>query len=236
MVIQRPASARLCQPITTWPLHPGDPLMRLLPQDTVFFDLFDAQVEAVVESAAAFQRLAGDASRLAVEAQTLDDIEHRADEITHEIANRVHAMFVTPFDKEDISLLSGTLDDIVDYLEAAVSRMVLYRVGTPPPELVPLSHLIVEITDLLAQAVRGLRRLTNRDALHRLFVEIHRVENESDGVYREALSRLYDLPEPTPEALLHLMKCKEILDRLEISIDKCEDAANAVESIAVKYG
>jgi uncharacterized protein len=210
--------------------------MRILPQDTVFFDLFNAQVEAVVESAAAFGRLAADFSRLAEERELLDEIEHRADGITHELANRVDTMFVTPFDKEDISSLSHTLDDIVDYLEAAVSRMVLYKVGKPPAELLPLSRLMVEITGLLAQAVKALRQIKGRDAMHRLFVEIHRVENESDEVYREALGRLYDLPEPTPQAMLDLMKWKEILDRLEMATDKCEDAANAVESIVVKYG
>src|SRR5215216_5551573 len=89
----------------------GDPDMRFLPQDTVFFDLFDAQVDLVVEAAASFSRLASDFGRLTDEARTLDDIEHRADEITHELANRVDAMFVTPFDKEDISSLYGTLDD-----------------------------------------------------------------------------------------------------------------------------
>jgi uncharacterized protein len=210
--------------------------MRILPQDTAFFDLFNAQIEAVVESAAAFGRLAADFSRLAEECQTLDDIEHRADGITHELANRVDTMFVTPFDKEDISNLSHTLDDIVDYLEAAVSRMVLYKVGEPPPELLPLSRLMTEITHLLAQTVKGLRQIKNRDEMHRLFVEVHRVENESDEVYRKALGRLYDLPEPTPQTMLELMKWKEILDRLEMATDKCEDAANAVESIVVKYG
>ncbi len=210
--------------------------MRILPHDTVFFDLFNAQVDAVVESAAAFGRLAEDFSRLAEECRVLDEIEHRADGITHELANRVDTMFVTPFDKEDIANLSHTLDDIVDYLEAAVSRMVLYQVGKPPAELLPLSRLMCEISQLLAQAVRSLRQIKNRDEMHRLFIEIHLVENESDEVYREALGKLYDLPELTVEAMLRLMKWKEILDRLEMATDKCEDAANAVESIVVKYG
>jgi uncharacterized protein len=210
--------------------------MRFLSQDTIFFDLFDAQVSAVIECAAAFQRVAEDFTQLPTEIKTLDDIEHRADGITHQLANRVDAMFVTPFDKEDISLLAGTLDDIVDYVEAAVSRMGLYKVALPPTALRPLAQLMREITDLLAQAVRGLRHIKNRDELRRLFVEIHRVENESDTVYRQALGNLYEIAEPTPQTLLELMKWKEILDRLEIAIDKCEDAANVVESILVKYG
>jgi predicted phosphate transport protein (TIGR00153 family) len=209
--------------------------MRILPQDSAFFDLLDAQVDAVIESAAAFARLAEEFSRLEAETAALDEIEHRADGITHALANRVDAMFVTPFDKEDISHLSGTLDDIVDYLEAAVSRMVLYQVASPPPALLPLSRLMTEITELLARAVKGLRKINQRDELRRLFVEIHRVENDSDTVYRQALSHLYDVPEPTPAALLELMKWKEILDRLEMAVDKCEDAANAVESMVVKY-
>ena len=210
--------------------------MRILPQDTTFFNLFDAQVEAVVEAAAAFGRLAEDPARLDRERNTLDEIEHRADGVTHELANRVDAMFVTPFDKEDISNLSHTLDDIVDYLEAAVSRMALYNVGKPPAELLPLSRLLVEITGLLAQAVKGLRRIKSRDEMHTWFVEIHRVENEADEIYHQALGRLYALPQPTPESLLEMMKWKEILDRLEMTTDKCEDAANAIEQMMVKYG
>jgi uncharacterized protein Yka (UPF0111/DUF47 family) len=210
--------------------------MRLLPQDTAFFDLFDAQVDAVVESAAAFGRLAADFSRLPEEARVLDDIEHRADNITHELANRADVMFVTPFDKEDIAHLFGTLDDIVDSLESAVSRMVLYHVQEPPAALQPLARLMNEIAGLLAAAVKSLRKIKSREEMRQLFIEIHRVENESDEVYLQALSRLYDLPEPTPQSLLHLMKWTEILDRLEAAVDKCEDAANVVESIVVKYG
>jgi uncharacterized protein len=210
--------------------------MRLLPQDTAFFDLFDAQVEAVVESAAAFGRLAADFSRLTIEAKTLDDIEHRADGITHELANRADAMFVTPFDKEDIAHLYGTLDDIVDNLESAVSRMVLYHVREPPDALPGLARVMNEITGLLATAVKSLRHIKSRDEMRQLFIDIHRVENEGDVIYLQTLSKLYDLPGPTPESLLDLMKWTEILDRLEAAVDKCEDSANAVESIVVKYG
>jgi predicted phosphate transport protein (TIGR00153 family) len=209
--------------------------MRLLPQHTLFFDLFDAQVEAVIQAAAALCRLAEDFGQLEQEVKTLDEIEHRADGITHELANRVDAIFVTPFDKEDISLLSGTLDDSVDFIEAAVSRMLLFKVEMPPPEFLPLARLITEITGLLAEAVKGLRRIKNRERLHHLFVEIHRVENECDDLYHQALGRLYDLPDPTPASLLQLMKWKEVLDRLEMAVDKCEDAANVVESTVVKY-
>src|SRR5207249_4968575 len=161
-----------------------------------FCDLFDAQVEAVVESAASFGRLAADFSRLSEEAKVLDDIEHRADGITHELANRADAMFVTPFDKEDIAHLFGTLDDIVDNLESAVSRMVLYHVQEPPPALQPQAQLMNEIAGLLATAVKSLRQIKSRDQMRQLFIEIHRVENDSDEVYLQALSRLYDQPEP----------------------------------------
>lgn len=198
--------------------------------------MFDAQVEAVVDSAVALGQLADDFGRLPEIARSMDDIEHRADGITHELANRADAMFVTPFDKEDISNLFGTLDDIVDHLESAVSRMALYHVREPPDALRPLARLMNEIAPLLATAVKSLRQIKSRDEMRQLFIEIHRVENESDEVYLQALSRLYDQPGPTPESLLQLMKSKEILDRLEAAVDKCEDAANVVESIVVKYG
>lgn len=179
--------------------------MRILPQDSAFFDLLDAQIDAVVEAAAACGRLAAEFGQLAQERNALDEIEHRADGITHALANRVDQMFVTPFDKEDISHLSHMLDDIVDYGEAAASRMVIYKVEQPPAALLPLSQRVHEIAALLATLVKGLRHLKERDAIHKRFIEIRRVENESDEVYRQALGQLYELPELTPEALLHLM-------------------------------
>jgi predicted phosphate transport protein (TIGR00153 family) len=209
--------------------------MRLLPHDATFFDLFDAQVDAVVQAAAALRRLAEDFGRLEEELKALDEIEHRADNITHELANRVDATFVTPFDKEDISHLAGILDDIVDFIEEAVSRMHLCKVEAPPPEFLSLARLMTEIANLVAEAVKGLRKIKQRDRLRQLFVEIHRIENECDDLYIQALGQLFDLPDPTPAALLRLMKWREVLDRLEMAIDRCEDAANVVERTVVKY-
>jgi predicted phosphate transport protein (TIGR00153 family) len=209
--------------------------VRILPQDKVFFDLFDAQVDAVGEAAAAFSRLAADFGRLGQEIQTLDEIEHRADGITHELANRVDRMFVTPFDKDDISLLAGRLDDIIDFLEAAISRMGIYQVGSPPPELLPFSQRFIEAASLLSQAIKSLRQIKSREEMRQLFVEIHRVENDCDTIYRHALARMYELVNPGPQELLDLMKWKEIFDRLETAMDACEDAANVVESMVVKY-
>jgi len=209
--------------------------MRLLPQDAVFFDLFDALVDDVVQAAAAFRRLSEEFACLPEVVKALDEIEHHADGVTHELANRADAMFVTPFDKEDISHLAGTLDDIVDLLESAVHRMALYQVDAPPPELAVLGRLITELTALVAQAVKGLRQIRNRAKVRELFIEIHRIENECDDLYHRALAHLYDLPEPTPVGLLRLMKWREILERLERAVDRCEDAANVVESTVVKY-
>ena len=206
--------------------------MRLLGRDMTFYTLLEQQADCAVRAALEFQGLARDFSHLANSAAKVEDIEHEADEVTHRLANKVDSTFVTPLDKEDLHKLSSGLDDITDQIEAAVGRIALYKLPQPRPDLDALLALLVDIAKATANAVAQLRHGRPRQELHECFVRIHELENHSDQRFRQALSDLFDMPDPDP---LMVIKWKEIYDRIEIAVDKCEDVANVIESVVVKY-
>jgi predicted phosphate transport protein (TIGR00153 family) len=206
--------------------------LRLLGRDLTFYVLLEKQAECAVRAAREFHNLTRNFATLAERAQRIDDIEHEADEVTHQLANKVDSTFVTPLDKEDLHRLSSGLDDITDQIEAAVGRLALYRLSVPRPDVEPLVGLLVEITEATADAVGQLRHGRQREKVQDMFIRIHEIENQSDKRFRKALADLFD--EPDPDALM-VMKWKEIYDRIEIAVDKCEDVANVIESVVVKY-
>ena len=206
--------------------------MRLFGKDLTFYNLLEAQAQAAHRAARLLHELTADFSRLEEYAEQMDRIEKEADELTHQLANRANRTFVTPIDKEDLRELSGALDDITDAIEAATGRIRLYRLKTPRPDLDPMVALLVEIVGLTYEAVSTMPHSRDRAALQQLFIRIHKLENDSDRSYRLALQELFDQPNPDP---LSVIKWKEIYDRIEIAVDKCEDVANVIESVVVKY-
>jgi predicted phosphate transport protein (TIGR00153 family) len=206
--------------------------LRLLGKDFTFYTLLEKQADCAVQAAREFHNLSRNFATLAERSKRIEDIEHEADEVTHQLANRVDSTFVTPLDKEDLHALSSGLDDITDQIEAAVGRLSLYRLTTPRPDLEPLVKLLVDVTEATAEAVGHLRHRRQRDAVQPSFIRIHELENQSDRRFRQALADLFDQPNPDP---LMVIKWKEIYDRIEIAVDKCEDVANVIESVVVKY-
>jgi len=206
--------------------------LRLFGQDTTFYDLLEAQAEAAHRAALTFHKLTRNFLNMAEYAAQIDRIEKEADELTHQLANRIDATFVTPLDKEDLHALSSALDDVTDLIEAAAARLQLYNLTVPRPDIGPLVGLLVQITEATHDAVSELRQLRRREVMQPLFVRIHEIENESDSAFRLALATLFNAPDPEP---LMVMKWKEIYDRVEMAIDKCETVSDIVESVVVKY-
>ena len=206
--------------------------MSLLGRDLTFYKMLEAQAESAHQAAKEFHALTRDFSNMQQHITRIEEIEHEADEITHQLANKTDRTFVTPLDKEDLNALAAGLDDITDFIEAATGRLALYRLTEARPDLEPLVGLLVEITAVTAKAVGQLRHGRQREAMHDIFVRIHEIENESDNRFRQALADLFNAPNPDP---LMVMKWKEIYDRVEIAVDKCEDVANVIESVVVKY-
>lgn len=201
--------------------------LRLSPHDTVFYDLF-AELASDVRKGVHLlvEALAPDADRPRI-AEQLKAVEHDGDDATHEIVRRVNSTFVTPFDREDIYRLAAGLDDVLDDVEASVDMMVLYRVGELPAEVADLVEVLVRAADLTADAMPGLR--TMRD-LTDYWIEVNRLENQGDQIYRRLLARLFS---GEYEALT-VHKLKDVIDVLEAAMDGFEHVANTVEQIAIK--
>lgn len=197
-----------------------------------FFNLLEAQAQAAQQAAREFYALTIDFSNRKQYVERIARIEHEADGLTHQMSNKLDSTFVTPLDKEDLRALSSALDDITDFVEAAVQRIMLYRLESPRPDLAPLVDLLVKTTEATCEVIATVRRLQKREKINDKLIRVHELENESDHAFRSALAELFNTPTSDP---LTVIKWKEIYDRVEIAVDKCEDVAKIVESIAVTY-
>jgi predicted phosphate transport protein (TIGR00153 family) len=165
--------------------------------------------------------------RLEERSKQLKDIEHRADVVTHEIFERLNRTFITPLEREDIHQLASNLDDVLDAVEAIGARIVLFQVRSPSPEALRMAQILTECAAQIEQAVDNLKNMNN---LITFTLEINRLENEADSISRQVTADLFS----GRHDLLDVMRWKEIYGRLEGAADKCEDVANAIESIVVK--
>lgn len=202
-------------------------MVRLLPRESKFFDLFADLTQNVTLAARALRDLLHSYTDVPMAVQKIKEIEHRGDEITHAIFVTLNSTFITPFDREDIHLLASSLDDVLDYVNGAASRLVTYKITNPPSEAAELATLICRQTEELS---KGVGLLEKRDALLKHCVEVNRLENEADAVVRAAVARLFDT-ETNP---IQLIKHKELLEVLEMATDKAEDAANVLETVVLK--
>jgi predicted phosphate transport protein (TIGR00153 family) len=161
----------------------------------------------------------------------IERLEHQGDLITHEIFHELSKTFITPFDREDIHALASAIDDILDYIHGSGKRIELYNIKTIPPAMRELGKLILEGSQELQKAVQGLRASDRFKIVQEICVKINSIENAADDVFDRAVGLLFDKEKDA----INLMREKEVLQNLETATDKCEDAANVIESIIVKY-
>lgn len=200
---------------------------RVTPVETSFYDLFAKSAGHLVEGARLLAEMLADGNDRLTTARAMKDAEHRCDEVTHEIIRRVNSTFVTPFDREDIYRLSAGLDDIMDDMEAAVDYAYLYEIDVLPAGVEDQVEVLQRASELTAEAMPRLR--TMRD-LEEYWIEINRLENLGDQIYRRILASLFD----GRYDALTVMKLKDVVEQLERAVDKFETVANTVEQIAVK--
>jgi hypothetical protein len=160
----------------------------------------------------------------------VEHLEHIGDEITHSIFLELGKNFITPFDRDDIHFLASAIDDIADFIQAAAVNIELYNVQKITEPMVKLGELLVEMSNDLEKAVKELRSFKNIRVIADACVRINSAENQADHTCNLAIARLFEFETNAIE----LIKQKEILQTLEIATDKCEDAANVLESILIK--
>ncbi len=202
-------------------------LQRFMPRDGDFFVLFQKQAENIVSGAQAFTRMLEHYTGVPEQVQIIKAIEHQGDEITHHIFRKLNQTFITPFDREDMHELCGTMDDVIDLIDAAASRFVLYRVDTIRPGTIELTKVLAAATLELSAAIHAME--TPDKALHRI-IEINRLENESDRICRTLIAQLFEEEKDS----VQIIKWKEIFEVIETAVDKCEDVSNVIESVILK--
>ena len=202
-------------------------MVRFIPRQAQFFEMFSEIVDNLTNGARLLKGILQDMKDVDSRVEQLKTIEHRGDEMTHDILTKLNQTFITPFDREDIHKLASSLDDVLDYVYAAGERLVMYKITEFTPSAPQLADVVVRQGEQLCSAISHLEKKNN---VLQYCVEINRLENEADRIVRSALEQLFET-EANP---ITLIKKKELYEVLETASDKAEDAANVIESVVVK--
>lgn len=202
-------------------------MLRIIPRDEKYFEMFNLMSAHLVQGALTLRKLFVDFENQQDYANQIKNCEHQCDDLTHSIVTKLNRSFITPIDREDIYDLAGALDDVLDLIDATSSRTIIYNVEASTPPAIKLANVLYQAVEEVAKAVRT---LGTKDSATPHFIEIHRLENEGDVLYREAVAHLFE----SATDPVYVIKWKELYEVLEKAIDKCEDAANVIEAIALK--
>jgi predicted phosphate transport protein (TIGR00153 family) len=205
-------------------------LFSLIPRDHRFFDLFEQAAGLLVRAAQGYVDLLREYPQRERYIAVIRQIEHEGDDITHRTLKKLDTTFITPFDREDIYSLMKLMDDVIDEIDAASKRLVLYQIPQPTTALVKLTDVLLRATQLVASAVGELRNFKKPESLRMHLIEIHAMENAGDDINHSAAAELY----ATSTNAIEAMKWKEIYDLTERAIDRCEDVANTIDAIILK--
>jgi predicted phosphate transport protein (TIGR00153 family) len=205
--------------------------LSLIPREKKFFVLFEQSAQNVVKIAQQLRDMVNTWENVKERVGTIASLEHEGDAITHQIIAELHRTFVTPFDREDIALLAESLDDITDFIHSAADAMLIYKVERPTDKAKELVDIVVQTVTEVEKGVSAIHGRIDRDKLLKLCVEINRLENVGDNVYRSALAELF----VNSVDFAYLIKWREIYEDIETAIDRCEDVANTLEGVALKY-
>jgi predicted phosphate transport protein (TIGR00153 family) len=202
----------------------------LIPRELKFFDMFDEETAILTRASSKFLAMLTEFNNLAERSKELKGEEHAADDIVEKIIKALDSSFITPFDREDIHSLTTLLDDVLDNLEETAHRFAVFRVDKPTEASVAMAQIIHESCTHIEQAVWLCRNLKNIDSIQHHLLEIGRLENEADKIYRESESNLFANP---PDILL-LIKWRELYGWLENTVDACKDVAHVLSEIVIK--
>jgi uncharacterized protein len=204
----------------------------LLPKDKKFYPLFDQAAANMVQTAKAMVNALNSDSVMRIQAHVdIDKLEAQGDEITHAIMKEAGSTFIVPFDREDVQQLAMALDDVVDYIHGTSKRIDLYKIHQITPAMLQLSELILKSAEELQMAIIEMRSLKNKALVKQHLQRISTYENQADKIMNDAIAALFR----DETDAMHILKMKEVLNFLESATDKCEDAANVIESVIIKY-
>ncbi len=202
-----------------------------LPREEKFFDLFEQSARNMVKVAEALKELVDSWQYVDSKIAEITELEHEGDSVTHQIIAQLNRSFITPFDREDIALLAHSLDDIVDFIHAAADSMFIYKITSPTQRAKELADVIVQGAAEMEKAVAGLRKRSDFKTMLERCVEMNRLENVADDIYRSAIAELFE----NTTDIAQIIKWREIYEHMESATDRCEDVANVLEGVALKH-
>jgi uncharacterized protein Yka (UPF0111/DUF47 family) len=202
----------------------------LIPQDKIFFDLFEQQAKIVKEAAGKLVDLTEDFTSVKEKRQGIEHLEHQGDQVTHSIYEQLNRTFITPLDPEEISRLASTLDEVLDYIDGATEKMFFYGIETTDAHMIELAKLIHMQTAELESAIRGIRSIKDPKYIEERCIEVNRLENLADDVLAHAVTDLF-----RTQHAITIIKLKDIYEHLETATDYCEDVANVLSDIAIRH-
>jgi uncharacterized protein len=205
--------------------------LSLMPREQKFFDLFEEATKNIYDASKLLKEMVDTWEFIDSRVAEITEMEHRGDTITHEVMSLLHRTFVTPFDREDIALLAHTMDDIVDFIHASADAMFIYKIHSPTQRAKELADVIVQGCAEMEKAVACLRRKADFKNMLERCVEMNRLENVADRIYRAAIGELFD----NTSDLVQIIKWREIYEHMETATDRCEDVANVLEGVALKH-
>ncbi len=202
-----------------------------IPREQKFFDLFEKSAHNMVKTAQVLKGMVDTWENVKKSVDEIADLEHEGDTITHQIMAQLNRTFVTPFDREDIAMLAHTLDDVTDFIFAAASRMLIYKIDHSTLKAQELAAIIVQAALEVERAIPQLRHRAELKNILPRCVEINRLENAADEVFRSAQAELFD----NTTDMAQIIKWREIYEYMESATDRCEDVSNVLEGVALKY-
>jgi uncharacterized protein len=205
-------------------------VFRTTRKDEIFYDLFVNTAELTCEAARRLDDLANNYVDIDAKIDAIEEIEHQCDQNIHDIIKQLNKSFITPIDREDIYAIAKEIDNITDAIEASAHRLRMFNVKTIPDDAKQLSHMIVLCTKELKDLMCELKNMKTSQVLPQKIIEVNRLENEGDDLYRLAIAHLFTNGQDT----IHVIKWKEIYEFLENTLDACEDVANIIDGVVMK--
>ena len=204
--------------------------MKFFPKEIDFFEIFDKTSLNITKAASQLVDFMENFDNPEVRAKEIHEIEQDSDMLTHDIMKKLNKTFITPIDREDLYALASRMDDVIDLIWAVADRISVFKLKEPMPEAIVMSKDILTTAEVMHKAVKKLKE-KNYAHVQEYCIEINRLENRVDRGFRDALGKLFD---DVKDPIL-IIKWKEIYEHLEDASDRCEDVANVLESIVLKY-
>ena len=199
--------------------------------DKTITDMLESQGANLVKATSSLFELVTDFNMVAERNSKIKDLEHEGDQIAHKLFTILAQTFVTPLDREDISRLASAIDEVLNYTDGTSDRFVLFKIREPTPYMLELSKILLSASQEIYLLMTQIRKLKNANELVEHCRDIKRYEHEGDKIYRTAIAELFET-----DNAIEIIKLKEIYETLEGSLDRCQEVADIVEDIALKYG